>query len=151
MEAWGTATLEESHQLLSMMLDGVYVDMAQGLVLGLKPKPGFLPLFNLGEPVTTGDSELVTGWMEQTPTPDTLLLCRDHGGKKRGVFRLRFDIDELFPVGTVQARIGGNNRARKTLWYEWERTSNPLCLLTSGVGGFDSLALPPDIFRHEID
>jgi len=24
-------------------------------------------------------------------------LCRDHGGKKRGVFRLRFDIDELFP------------------------------------------------------
>ena len=25
-------------------------------------------------------------------------LCRDHGGKKRGVFRLRFDIDELLPV-----------------------------------------------------
>ena len=25
----------------------------------------FLPLFNLGEPVTTGDSELVTGGMEQ--------------------------------------------------------------------------------------
>jgi len=30
--------------------------MSQGLVLGLKPKPEFLPLFNLGEPVTTGDS-----------------------------------------------------------------------------------------------
>ena len=44
-----------------MVLDGVYVDMAQGLVLGLKPKPEFLPLFNLGEPVTTGDAELVTG------------------------------------------------------------------------------------------
>ena len=44
-----------------MLLDAVYVDMAQGLVLGLKPKPEFLPLFNLGEPVTTGDSELVTG------------------------------------------------------------------------------------------
>jgi len=42
-----------------------YVDMTQGLVLGLKPKPEFLPLFNLGEPVTTGDSELVTGGMEQ--------------------------------------------------------------------------------------
>jgi hypothetical protein len=41
-----------------MMLDAVYVDMAQGLVLGLKPK--FLPLFNLGEPVKTGDAELVT-------------------------------------------------------------------------------------------
>ena len=64
----GTATLEECHQLLSMMLDGVYVDMAQGLVLGLKPKPEFLPLFNLGEPVTTGDSELVTGRMEQSGT-----------------------------------------------------------------------------------
>ena len=23
------------------------------------------------------------------------------------------------------------------------RTSNPLCLVTSGLGGFDSLALPP--------
>ena len=46
--------------MLSMMLDGVYVDMAQGLVQGLKPKPEFLPLFNLGEPVTTGDS--VGGW-----------------------------------------------------------------------------------------
>ena len=48
-----------------MMLDAVYVDMAQGLVLGPKPKPEFLPLFNLVESVTTGDSELVTGEMEQ--------------------------------------------------------------------------------------
>ena len=46
MEAWGAATLEERHQLLSIMLDDVYVDMVQGLVLGLKPE--FLPLFNLG-------------------------------------------------------------------------------------------------------
>ena len=46
-----------------MMLDAVYVDMAQGLVLGLKPKPEYLPLFNLGELVTIGDSELITwGW-----------------------------------------------------------------------------------------
>ena len=64
--AWNAATLEERHQLLTMMLDAVYVDMTQGLVLGLKPKPEFLPLFNLGEPVTTGDSELVTGGMEQS-------------------------------------------------------------------------------------
>ena len=74
MEAWGTATLEESHQLLSIMLDGVYVDMVQGLVFDLKPKTEFLPIFDLGEPVTTGDSELVTEGMEQTPTPDTLLF-----------------------------------------------------------------------------
>ena len=58
--------------MLSMMLEAVYVDMVQGLVLGLKPKPEFLPLFNLGEPVTTGDSELVTGGMEQSrTTPET--------------------------------------------------------------------------------
>ena len=44
--------LEKGHQLLTMMLDAVYVDMTQGLVLGLKPKPEFLLLFNLGEPVT---------------------------------------------------------------------------------------------------
>ena len=39
--------------------DGVQdsdADMAHGLVLGLKPKPDFLSLFNLGEPVTTGDA-----------------------------------------------------------------------------------------------
>ena len=52
--------------MLSMMLDGVYVDMVLGLVLGLKPKPEFLPLFNLGEPVTTGDLELVTAGIEQS-------------------------------------------------------------------------------------
>ena len=55
-----------------MMLDAVYVDMARGLVIGLKPKPEFLPLFNLGEPVTTGASELVTGGMEQSPTAQQL-------------------------------------------------------------------------------
>ena len=80
MEAWGAATLEERHQLLSMMLDAVYVDMAQRLVLGLKPKPEFLPLFNLGEPVTTGDAELVTGGMEQSRTiPRTRMKC--NGGR----------------------------------------------------------------------
>jgi hypothetical protein len=47
-----------------MMLDAVYVEMAQGLVLGFKPKPEFLLLFNLGEPVTTGNSALVTGGVE---------------------------------------------------------------------------------------
>ena len=66
--------------MLSIMLDDVYVDMVQGLVLGLKPKPEFLPLFNLGEPVTPGDSELVTGGMEQSrTTPETRV-----GGIGRG-------------------------------------------------------------------
>ena len=52
------------------MLDDVYVDMVQGLVLGLKPE--FLPLFNLGEPVTTGDAELVTGELERSPSAQKL-------------------------------------------------------------------------------
>ena len=62
------------------MLDGIYVDMVQGLVLGLKPKPEFLPLFNLGEPVTTGDSVLVTGgWSRVQPLSDELprsIICQ---------------------------------------------------------------------------
>ena len=49
-------------------------------------------------------------------------------------------------LGTISQVHG----TRKTHQYEWERTSNPLCLVTSGVGGFDSLALPPNDFRHEI-
>jgi len=72
VEAWGAATLEERHQLLTMVVDAVYVDMAQGLVLGLEPKPEFLPLFNLGELVTTGDAELVTGELERSPSAQKL-------------------------------------------------------------------------------
>ena len=33
------------------MLVAVYVDMQLGTVEGVKPKPEFLPLFNLAEPV----------------------------------------------------------------------------------------------------
>ena len=63
------------------MLDAVYVDMTQGLVLGLKPKPEFLPLFNLGEPVTTGDAKLVTGGLEQGRTiPRPLVVAAAVGG-----------------------------------------------------------------------
>ena len=51
--------------MLSMVLDAVYMDMAQGLVLGLKPKPEFLPLFNLREPVKSGETVLVTRGFEE--------------------------------------------------------------------------------------
>ena len=60
---------QQESALTKAALDAVYVDMAQGLMLGLKPNPEFLPLFNLGEPVTTGASELVTGEMEQSRRP----------------------------------------------------------------------------------
>ena len=54
VEAWAEATKEERHQLCCMMLDGVYVDMQAGKIAGLKPKPEFLPLFSLKEPVKAG-------------------------------------------------------------------------------------------------
>ena len=55
------ATNEERHGLLQMMLDTVYVDMASGRVVGIRPKPEFLPLFNLREPISAGELALVTG------------------------------------------------------------------------------------------
>ena len=45
-------------------------------------------------------------------------------------------------AGELSARYAGVDGARWLL-----RTSNPLCLVTSGVGGFDSLALPPKAAR----
>ena len=39
-----------------MMLDAVYVDMQLGTIEGVKPKPEFLPLFNLAEPVRAGET-----------------------------------------------------------------------------------------------
>ena len=66
------ATKEERHQLLTMMLDAVYVDMKSGEVVGVKPKPEFLPLFNLREPVKSGETNLVTRGFEQSrTTPET--------------------------------------------------------------------------------
>ena len=44
------------HDLLKMMLDRVYVDMTEATVVGVQPKPPFLPLFNLKEPVRSGEA-----------------------------------------------------------------------------------------------
>jgi hypothetical protein len=38
-----------------MMLKSVQVDMQAGKVVGVEPKPEFLPLFNLKEPFTAGE------------------------------------------------------------------------------------------------
>ena len=61
VEAWPLATKAEPHQLLTMMLDAVYVDMNDGMIKGVKPKVEFLPLFNLKEPVKAGEWNLVSG------------------------------------------------------------------------------------------
>ena len=73
VEAWEEATKEERHQLLAMMLDAVYVDMQAGKVTGVKPKPEFLPLFNLKEPVRAGETILVTGGLDPTPSPPEIM------------------------------------------------------------------------------
>ncbi|MFC1919888.1 hypothetical protein ACFLWX_03770, partial [Chloroflexota bacterium] len=61
VKAWQQATKEEKRDILRLMLDAVYVDMQQKKVVALSPKPPFLPLFNLEEPVRAGDKVLVTG------------------------------------------------------------------------------------------
>jgi hypothetical protein len=59
--AWEIATKEERREMLQIMLDAVYIDMTTNQVVGLKPKPAFLPLFNLDEPVKAGELVLTTG------------------------------------------------------------------------------------------
>ena len=57
-----------------MMLDAVYVDMQSGTIEGVKPKPEFLPLFNLAQPVRAGETVLVTALLDSTPSPNTHIL-----------------------------------------------------------------------------
>ncbi|MCH8348670.1 MAG: recombinase family protein, partial [Chloroflexi bacterium] len=71
IEAWTMATKEERHQLLTMMLDAVYVDMKNAEVVGIKPRSEFLPLFNLKEPVKSGEADLViTGFKQGRSIPE---------------------------------------------------------------------------------
>ena len=69
VEVWGAATKKERHQLLCMMLDTVYVDMQAGKITGLKPKPEFLPLFSLKEPVRAGEINIVSEGCNSPPSP----------------------------------------------------------------------------------
>ena len=56
----GDRLLSEQRDLLRLMLDAVYVDMDSKEVTGLQPKPSFLPLFGLDEPVEAADLVLST-------------------------------------------------------------------------------------------
>ena len=47
--------------MLQVMLDAVYFDMTTQAVVGLKPEPASLPLFNLDEPVMAGELVLTPG------------------------------------------------------------------------------------------
>ncbi len=53
VEAWGSASTEERRDMLRMMLEAVYVDVAKGEIVCVTPKSNFPPLFNLEAPVET--------------------------------------------------------------------------------------------------
>ena len=76
--AWNLASEEERHDMLQMMLDAVYIDMTTKQVVGIRPKTAFLPLFNLKEPIKTGEFALVTdltaGEVDSPPSPNTHIL-----------------------------------------------------------------------------
>ena len=83
-------------------------------MVGIKPKPQFMGLFQFmdthsGSPTTSenkspepddGSELALTGWWRRGRLQLLIpyFLCREHSGKKGSVFRLRFDIDELFAV-----------------------------------------------------
>ena len=61
------------YQPLIKMLDVDYLDNKAGQVAGMKPKPEFLPLFNLKGPVIAGEVVLVAGDPDRIRTDDLWL------------------------------------------------------------------------------
>ena len=59
--------------MLQMMLDAVYIDVAIKEVVALRLKAAFLPLFNLHEPVKTGElghsNTLIDGALNSPSSP----------------------------------------------------------------------------------
>jgi len=81
---WSLANLEEQRKLLVSMLDAVYIDTKNNLIVAVKPKPPFRPVFQvaasrdgseiriLNEPLKDSSVFLVeTG--ESRTTPETML------------------------------------------------------------------------------
>ena len=60
----------ERRDLVRLVLAKVEIDLRTGGAEGLIPKPAFLPLFRLEEPVTAGPTILVAGDPEGIRTPD---------------------------------------------------------------------------------
>jgi len=58
--AWQNATLVERRDMLRLVFEAVYVDITAKEIVGLKPKPAFLPLFKLDKPVKAGEVALTT-------------------------------------------------------------------------------------------
>ncbi len=115
---WEEADLTERRKLLMAMLDAVYVDtVEEKSVVAIRPKPAFRPIFEVATTRAGSGIALINQTPQTQDEPEAsescswwrrgrlqllipYFLCRDHGGKKGSVFRLRFDIDEIFPVNS---------------------------------------------------
>ena len=73
VRAWSEATKVERRDMVRIMLEAVYIDMEAQVIVALKPKPSFLSLFKLKEPITAGGIALVTGDPDRIRTGDLRL------------------------------------------------------------------------------
>ena len=83
---WSLANLEEQSKLLVGMLDAVYIDTKNNLIVAVKPKPPFRPIVQvaasregsairiLNEPLGGSSVFLVETGESRTP-PETRILC----------------------------------------------------------------------------
>jgi site-specific DNA recombinase len=79
---WSLANLEEQRMLLVSMLDAVYIDMKNNLIVAIKPKPPFKPVFQvaasregsdiriINEPLEGPSLFLVETGESRTPRPE---------------------------------------------------------------------------------
>ena len=79
---WSLANLEEQRKLLVRMLDAVYIDTKNNLIVAVKPKPPFKPVFQvaasrkgsdiriLNEPLKGSSVFLVETGESRTPRPE---------------------------------------------------------------------------------
>ncbi|MFC2008105.1 zinc ribbon domain-containing protein [Chloroflexota bacterium] len=83
---WSLANLEEQRKLLVSMLDAVYIDTKNNMIVAVKPKPPFRPVFQvaasreksaihiLNEPLA-GSSLFLVETGESRTRPETRILC----------------------------------------------------------------------------
>jgi site-specific DNA recombinase len=79
---WSLANLEEQRKLLVSMLDAVYIDTKNNLIVAVKPKPPFRPVFQvaasreksairiINEPIEGSSLFLVETGESRTPRPE---------------------------------------------------------------------------------
>ena len=56
---WSKANLTEKHQLLTIMLDAVYMDTSRNVIVAIKPKPPFNPVFQVAASRNNADIRII--------------------------------------------------------------------------------------------